>query len=171
MLIRNVHERLLSLAPAQVGALIDSLASPDDGLWPRDRWPAMRLDRPLTVGAIGGHGPIRYTVDEYEPGLKIRFRFTGMAGFVGTHGFIAEPAASGGTRLRHELLMHTEGSARLTWPAVFRPLHDALIEDALDRAAVAAGQPPSAPAWSPWVRVLRRVLRRAARRHSVARPG
>ena len=100
MTTRNVHERVLSLTPAEVGAIVDSLASADDPLWPHDRWPPMRFDRPLTVGAIGGHGPIRYTVEEYEPGRMIRFRFTGPPGFHGGHGFVAEPVVSGGTRLR-----------------------------------------------------------------------
>jgi hypothetical protein len=46
-MIRNVHERTLVATPEEVGALIDSLASPGDRLWPAARWPAMRLDAPL----------------------------------------------------------------------------------------------------------------------------
>jgi carbon monoxide dehydrogenase subunit G len=130
----------------------------------------MRLNAPLAVGAVGGHGPIRYTVEAYEPGRFVRFRFTGPRGFHGTHAFAVEPAEDAGTRLRHELVMRTGGAARLTWPVVFRPLHDALIEDAFDRAAVAIGQAPMAPAWSPWVRILRVGLGRVARRRRQARP-
>ena len=163
MSVRNIHERLLPAPPAQVGALLDTLATPGDALWPHQRWPAMRLDRPLAVGAIGGHGPIRYTVEAYEPGRLVRFRFTRPLGFFGTHAFVVEREGTAGTRLRHELLMRTSGAARLSWPVVFRPMHDALIEDAFDRAAVATGHAPTAPAWTPWVRFLRALLGRDGR--------
>ena len=171
MSVRNVHERLLLAPAAQVGALLDTLATPGDALWPHQHWPAMRFDRPLAVGATGGHGPIRYFIEEYEPGRLVRFRFTGPPGFLGTHAFVVEPEGTAGTRLRHELLMRTTGPARLSWPVVFRPLHDALIEDAFDRAALATGQAPAAPTWSPWVRFLRVLLGRARRiRPPRARP-
>jgi hypothetical protein len=173
MRVRNIHERFLPAPPSRVGTLLDALATPADPLWPHSRWPALRLDRPLAVGAVGGHGPIRYTVEAYEPGRHVRFRFTGPSGFLGTHAFLVEPTPDGTTRLRHELLMRTAGWARLTWPVVFRPLHDALIEDALDRAALASGVPAAAPAWSPWVHVLRVLLGRGGRaraRRSADRP-
>jgi hypothetical protein len=54
MQVLNVHERELQVGSAEVGALLDSLASENDRLWPRACWPAMRFDRPLGVGAVGG---------------------------------------------------------------------------------------------------------------------
>jgi hypothetical protein len=68
MVVVNVHERMLDASITEIGKLIDTLASAEDKLWPRDRWPAMKFDRPLSVGAVGGHGPIRYTVESYQPG-------------------------------------------------------------------------------------------------------
>lgn len=133
-MVRNRHERALAAPPGAAGALIDSLAGPDDRLWPHRRWPAMRFDRPRQVGAVGGHGPIRYTVDQYERGVRIRFRFTAPAGFAGFHEYAVVPAGDGTCVLRHDLVMRTHGPARITWPLVFRPLHDALIEDSLDTA-------------------------------------
>lgn len=59
MKVLNVHERELRATSEQVGALIGSLASRNDLLWPRHIWPKMEFDRPLSVGATGGHGPIR----------------------------------------------------------------------------------------------------------------
>jgi hypothetical protein len=53
-MIRNVHERVLDAAPSEAGALIDGLAGEHDRLWPSERWPAMRLDRPLAVGRAAG---------------------------------------------------------------------------------------------------------------------
>ncbi len=118
----------------------------------------MRFDRPLQVGACGGHGPIRYTVEVYEPGWYIAFCFHAPPGFNGYHAFLVEPLDAEHTRLRHVLVMQPFGPARLTWPLIFRPLHNALIEDALDRAALAFGAPPAAPPWSDWVRLLRGVF-------------
>ena len=161
-MIVNTHERWLAAPPAVVGALLDGLAGPDDGLWPRDRWPAMRLDRPLGVGARGGHGPVRYRVENYRPGSVVRFRFERPAGFDGHHAYVVVPRSSG-TVLRHDLVMRTRGAARLTWPLFFRPLHDALIEDSLERAARSLGLPSSPPdGWPLRVRALRALGSRLA---------
>lgn len=159
-MVVNIHERLLAASPAAVGRLVDGLAGPDDRLWPRRRWPAMELDRGLGVGARGGHGPVRYHVEAYTPGSAVRFRFERPAGFRGHHEYLVI-ATSAGTLLRHSLVMRTRGRARLTWPLVFRPLHDALIEDSLDQAAASLGVPVAAPyRWSARVRVLRALARR-----------
>ena len=163
-MVRNVHERLIPtpLPPAAVGhRLIDNLAGREDALWPRERWPPMRLDRALGPGAAGGHGPIRYSVEDHEPGRSVRFRFTAPRGFVGTHGFDVEAVAPGTIRVRHTLEMRLRGGARLSWPLLFRPLHDALIEDALDRAeAVCRSTQPAHVGWSWRVKLLRRLARR-----------
>jgi len=92
----------------------------------------MAFDRPLETDAKGGHGPIRYFVEEYQPGRQVTFRFTKPDGFHGTHGFKVTPRESE-CELHHALEMTVSGSALLTWPLVFRPLHDALLEDGLDK--------------------------------------
>jgi hypothetical protein len=164
-LIRSVHERRLPAAAAEVGALLETLASDDDRLWPRDRWPAMRFDRPLDarapadplrVGAYGGHGPIRYQVSAHEPGRRVVFAFSG--GLDGEHRFEVEPAGAHAAVLRHVLQAHPSGWIRLAWPLALHQLHDALIEDALDRAELAFGGRPPARSWPLWVRLLRRLL-------------
>jgi len=160
MRILNVHERIIAKSIDAVGGLIDGLASPADRLWPHELWPAMRFDRPLAVGARGGHGPIRYDVAAYAPGRSVRFAFTGPKGFDGFHEFVAEPCSPGSTRLRHTLQMRTTGPARLSWPLVFRPLHDALIEDALDKAQRVLGCEPAGAHWSTRVRLLRWIVSR-----------
>ncbi len=158
MHVQNVHEREFDLSPAAVGSLIDSLASSNDSLWPNDKWPPMRFDRALAVGGRGGHGPIRYSVEEYQPGRLILCRFLAPHGFDGTHRY--EVAGERGrTVLRHVLEMDTTGLASLSWILVFRPLHDALIEDSLDKAAISLGNAPrNAARWSISVRVLRHAL-------------
>lgn len=175
-MVRNVHERLL--APPAVsadvnqlaGTLIDSLASADDRLWPHDRWPALRLSRPLDarspagslwVGADGGHGPIRYRVISYDPGRQVTFEFSPSDGLRGWHRLELEPLGDDdhGVILRHVLWGRLRGWSRLTWPLAVRWLHDALVEDLLDRAERSLGASPRDRAWSLWVRILRRVFR------------
>lgn len=156
----NVHERELNATLEEAGTLIDRLASKDDLLWPRDRWPPMRFDKPLGIGAKGGHGPIRYVVGSYEPGRRIEFRFSRPRGFLGVHRFELDEITGDRVRLRHVIDMRVAGSAIVTWLFAVRPLHDALMEDALDRAAEFTGGKPQKQAWSWWVKTLRRMLSR-----------
>lgn len=163
--VRNTHRRRLPGPPGAAGALIDALASDRDALWPRDRWPAMRLDRQLGPGAAGGHGPIRYVVEAHEPARSVRFRFTAPRGFAGTHAFTVAREGDG-VVLEHVVQARLSWPAVITWPLVFRPLHDALLEDAMDRAELALTGTLRRPArWSWWVRMLRKVLgsRRSSR--------
>ncbi len=158
MKVLNIHERELQTSAEQVGVLIDSLASAKDALWPSYSWPKIEFDRPLAVGAFGGHGPIRYFVEEYVPGQSIRFRFTRPKGYHGYHGIEIISISGSSVILRHTLQMTTHGLALLSWPIVFRPLHDALAEDAAARAQASLGLPPRIVAWSPWVKFLRWVF-------------
>lgn len=166
-MIINMHTRDLHTSPDSVGALLDSLASNEDLLWPYDRWPAMRLDRPLGVGAVGGHGPIHYIVEAYEPRRAILFRFTAPRGVHGTHGFKIKNSTPGIVRLEHTLSIQTSGVALLSWPFMFRWLHDALLEDALDRAeASTTSRLVPQRRWSLWVRFLRRMASLSEQRTS-----
>lgn len=162
MEIVNVHRRDIAADPASVGQLIDTLASADDKLWPR-KWPTMRFAGGLQAGNHGGHGPVRYSIEKHVPGREILFRFSGDGppGLTGQHGYRVL-AAGAGCVLVHEAKGNAYGMCRLTWPLVFRALHDALIEDSLDTAQrQATGQPPPVPArWSRRVRLLRWVARR-----------
>ena len=165
MRIRNVHERRIPADSDRVGWLLDGLGATPDPLWPTEHWPPMRFDRPLAPGAEGGHGPIRYRVEEREPGRRVRFRFTGPPGLAGTHEF-AVREAPGGCVLGHTIVGRASGRMLAAWPLVLRPLHDALLEDALDKAEAAVTGRPAAPAaWSWWVHRLRaRAARVSARR-------
>jgi hypothetical protein len=124
----------------------------------------MQMDRPLAVGAVGGHGPIHYEVSQYRPGEIVRFVFTAPAGFEGFHEFAVEPSGEATCLLRHEISMRLHGLARVSWPLVYRPLHDALLEDALDCAERACGSDRvGPPTWSPYVRMLRALARPRSR--------
>lgn len=172
MKIFNRHEIEIAASEAEIGKLIDTLASANDLLWPHFRWPRMRFDKPLSIGARGGHGPIGYWIEEYEPGKRILFRFENThpfsRGVEGYHTLFMERAGRG-TRLVHEIVGTIKGRALLLWPLVIRPLHDALVEDAL---AIAARRfedaHPFPPKLSRWVRILRLALVQP-RRTTVAR--
>lgn len=168
MKIINVHERVFEAPAAAIGELLDGLSSAQDRLWPRDRWPAMRLDAALGLGASGGHGPIRYSVSEYEPGRRVCFAFTAPRGFAGTHRFEVEAVDEASARLRHVVEMEARWPASLSWPLVFRPLHDSLLEDCLDAAARGLGDVPRDAAWSLRTRLLRLVLSRRGRPRETA---
>jgi hypothetical protein len=59
--IYNVHEREIATPATVVGEILDTVGSADDRLWATDIWVAepVVFDRPLGVGASGGHGSIR----------------------------------------------------------------------------------------------------------------
>jgi hypothetical protein len=152
----NIHERQIPLSIDRVGALIDTLASDDDILWPRCAWPAMRLDSPLGLGASGGHGPIRYIVEDYVPRRRVGFRIGRPPCLKGArHWFEVVDQGETGAVLRHVLEFEFFGRAWISWPIFWRPLHDACIDDVLARAQIALGIAPSIRPWSCWVRVLR----------------
>ncbi|MEZ4237083.1 MAG: hypothetical protein R3F59_13200 [Myxococcota bacterium] len=103
-------------------------------------------------------------MEDYAPGRRVVYRFTRPAGYDGGHRIDVHDTPEG-TRLEHRLEMRARGWARLTWPLVYRPLHDALLEDALDQAeAAVTGQPMRPRRWSPWVRALRAAFRATSRR-------
>ena len=168
MRVLNIHERKLPVPADQVGVLIDSLSSRDDALWPKQSWPRMELDRPLSVGASGGHGPIRYIVEAYTPGQMIRFHLTGPAGFNGYHRYEIIKSSARSSVLRHTLEMITHGPAVVSWPVAFRPMHDALVEDSLAVAEASLGRPPQVRPWSGWVRLLRWMFSKGRARPQIA---
>jgi hypothetical protein len=132
-MIRNVHERRLQATAAEVAPLLRTLASDDDRLWPRDRWPAMELSHGVNEGSSGGHGFVRYSVETVTPD-SVTFRFDNSIGLRGEHRFEVEDTSDGGCVLRHVLEGKSTGWMKLGWPLVVRPLHNALVEDGLDNA-------------------------------------
>ncbi|AEW99539.1 hypothetical protein [Streptantibioticus cattleyicolor] len=164
----NVHARPLPVPAARVGALLDTLGGPDDRLWAHRWWPPVWFDRPLSTGARGGHGPVRYTVSHYVPGRWVRLGFTGPRGFSGFCEFTVEPDGPGRTVLRNTLVLRPHGVSWTAWPLFFRPMHDAALEDALDRVESAlTGRVARAPRWSGYVRLLRALCRPFAGRWNV----
>lgn len=169
MKVSNVHERWLPAAPETVWVLLDGLGGAQDRLWPHETWPAMVLDRPLACGARGGHGPVRYAVEAYDHGRRVTFRFSDqglLAGIDGLHFFEVEERDDGCV-LRHVIDANARGLLVWRWHLVVRPLHDALIEEALDKAEAAiTGLPRRFRRHSPRVAFLRRLAARMSRRNT-----
>jgi hypothetical protein len=167
MKIDNRHERRFQAKADALGGILDTLSGPDDRLWPWMNWPPMLFDTNLKAGAKGGHGVVRYAVEEYAPGQRVIFRFDGTgltADLDGRHYFEVI------SRNKHVVLRHVIDAdcgfkAWLKWKIVIEPLHDALLEDALDLAERALNGCVAKPAhWSPRVKILRNILARKRRR-------
>lgn len=157
-MIRNVHERNLRANINDVAALLYCLASENDRLWPKDRWPAMKLSNGLVQGSVGGHGFVRYSVANVDQ-HGVVFRFDERIGLRGTHRFELEETAGGGCVIRHVLEGESLGLMRIGWPLVVRSLHDALVEDGLDNAVRELdGEPVKKRSMTSRVRLLRRGL-------------
>ncbi len=154
----SVHERVLPAPADEVGALIDR----PERMWP-DRWPPMRLGSPIRVGEESRRGFLCEEVIDYRPGERLAFRVTSPEQLHGKHRFEVEPAGERQTVLRHVLDVAPDGAGRLLWPLVVRPLHDALLEDILDRAETAVGGSPAPRGWSRQVRLLRWYIGRRLR--------
>ncbi|GGK81405.1 hypothetical protein Ppa06_48690 [Planomonospora parontospora subsp. parontospora] len=162
--MRNVQQRSVNASADRLGALLDGVSTADDRLWPTPSWPPLVLDAGLTPGSRGGHGPIRYSVTEYEPGRRLRFSFDPELGLDGHHELVITAEGADRSRLTHTIVGTTRGRMRILWPLLIRWLHEALMQDLFDNAErAAAGRLSRRPArWSVWVRLLRRV--RSARR-------
>jgi hypothetical protein len=114
-------------------------------MWPHGRWPELQPD---------GLGFLRHEPLRHERGRLRHYRITGPEGFTGWHGWEAD-----GNVLRHVVEADCRGLARVGWPLVIRPIHDALHEDVLDAAEAAVGGVPPPRVWSRRVRFLRRLFR------------
>ncbi|MFD7017606.1 DUF2867 domain-containing protein [Streptomyces sp. NPDC059928] len=148
--VRNIHQRIVPAPADTVGALLDRLSAPDDPLFPTPVWPAMVLDRPLGVGAAGGHGRVRYRVGAYEPGRAVRFDTTAPALGEGYHRFDVEPLGPDRCRVVHILELAMRARPLTAWVLGIRPVHDTMIEEIFDNIERAAlGSLPHPPTRRP----------------------
>ncbi len=159
MKVLNIHTRIIQQPKANVAELFTTLASKDDKMLATDKWHAMRLDNGLTIGSKGGHGSIRYFVQEYELQKSIQFTFTKPDGFNGFHQFEMKALADNTTELKHTVNMKTSGLALLTWHLAIRWLHDAYIEDAFDKVENNFSAVHKVSKWNVWVKILRSLLK------------
>ena len=157
--MQNIQHRVIDAPAHRIGAIVDELDSSEGSIWPSADWPRLSLDAGLAPGSRGGHGVIRYSVTEYEPGRRIRFTFAPGLGLAGYHELVITPEGPDQCRLTHTIEGTVTGRMWLLWPLVIRWLHEALTQDLFDNAERAANGQLSRPSarWSPWVRMLRRA--------------
>jgi len=158
MKVRNIHKRVYPVPSQQLGQLLDTLASDNDCIWPHEHWPAMKFKEDLVVGAVGGHKPIRYSVESFNKGRSVVFRFLSPRGFKGTHSYRLMPISENKCELIHTIEMDAQGKALVAWVLVIRPLHDALLKDSLSKVGVSIGLKATPNKWSVWVKLLRWVM-------------
>ncbi|MGH2741748.1 MAG: SRPBCC family protein, partial [Thermoleophilaceae bacterium] len=130
MHIHNVHTREIAAPAEAVGELLEGMGRSGGRLWPADRWPTapMHFDRGLEVGSSGGHGTIRYVVEDHEPGRSVVFGFAPEMALDGIHRLDVESLGPRLTRLTHTLDARVEPRLRLAAP-VLLGYHDAMVED------------------------------------------
>lgn len=158
MKVLNIHQRTVAQPLEEIAALLETLATKQDKIWPKEHWPKMKLDKGLTVGSTGGHGPIAYVVKQYLPNSLVTFEFLAPKGFSGIHQFELKALGEQHTEIKHVIDMKLSGLGLISWPVAIRWLHDALIEDAFDKIENQFSTEQKKTPWNLWVKILRRLL-------------
>lgn len=159
MKVLNIHTRKINQPKEKVLALMTTLATKNDKVWPQEKWPPMRFKKGLTIGAKGGHGIIRYSVKNLQPNGTIIFEFSQPKGFHGIHKFEINSISNNTTEITHTIEMNTSGISTLQWIFVIKHLHDALVEDAFDKVENQFSTNKKRSPWNPWVIFLRKLLK------------
>lgn len=158
MKVLNIHKRTLNQPKRKVTELLKTLSTENDKIWPKEKWPEMKFKDGIQVGAKGGHGPIRYTVEKYNPNEIIQFRFSRPTGFNGIHKFEIKELDKEKTEIKHTINMNTAGKGTLIWAFAIRSLHNALIEDGFDKLENNFSNNRKSTEWNMWVRFIRKQI-------------
>lgn len=159
MNVLNIHTREIAQPAEKVAALLDTLSTRNDRIWPNEKWPAIRFKDGLVEGAQGGHGFIRYFIKKYDSASLIEFQFMPPTGLVGVHRFEIIALSTKKSLIQHTIDAKTTGMAKVLWPIMIRPLHDALIEDAFDNIQSQFNISFQKQQWSLLVRFWRFILK------------
>lgn len=166
MRILNIHQRTLNQPKSKVTELLKTLSTKNDRIWPKEKWPEMKFKNGIQVGAKGGHGPIRYSVEKYNPNEIIQFRFSKPNGFNGIHKFEIKELDKEKTEIKHTIDMNTTGKGTLIWTFAIRSLHNALIEDGFDKLENNFSENQKSTPWNMWVKFLRKQIAKQRRRRT-----
>ena len=160
MKVTNIHKRIIHQPKESISKILDSLSSGNDLLWPKEKWPPMIFKKGLVEGATGGHRPIRYSIKKYIPGSLIEFEFMKPDEFKGIHKFEITEIEKDKTELKHTISMTVSGKGIFTWYFAIKWLHDALLEDCMDKVENNFLTEKISSDWNLWVLFLRRIFRR-----------
>ena len=158
MKVLNIHKRTLNQPIDKLAELLKTLSTENDRIWPKEKWPEMKFKEGIKIGAKGGHGPIRYSVEKYNPNELIQFRFSKPNGFNGIHKFEINELSDQKTEIKHTIDMNTEGKGTLIWFFAICSLHNALIEDGFDKLENIFFDNRKSTKWNIWVKFLRKYM-------------
>ena len=153
--VLNIHNRIIDRPIQSIADALGTLSKENDRVWPFEKWPAMRFKEDIGIGAKGGHGPIKYTIEKYNPTKEIQFRFTKPKGFDGIHKLELKECSDQKTEIIHTIDIKTSKKATLQWLLFIRQLHNALIEDAFDKLENNLTDNRQQTQWNLWVKTLR----------------
>jgi hypothetical protein len=156
--VLNIHTRTINSPKQDVVNLLETLSSENDLVWPIENWPTMKFEGGIMVGAKGGHGPIRYSVEKYKPSSVIQFRFSRPLGFNGIHKFEIKAISNKQTEVTHFIDMKTDLRGTVIWLIGVKSLHNALVEDGLDKLENHFSDETKSQKWNLWVRILRFLI-------------
>jgi hypothetical protein len=159
MKVVNIHKREINRPKDEVLGLFATLSQKGDRIWPFEKWPAMKFKNGLRVNSAGGHGPVRYKVIDYRSTGYIEFEFLKPRGFKGIHKLEITDLNDNKTGIEHTIEMETSGFGTLSWIFAIRWLHDALLEDALDKIENQLCNEERKSEWNLWVKTLRRIMK------------
>ncbi len=158
MNIKNIHTRTIKASQNKLIKLLQTLSSDNDCIWPKEKWPAMRFENGLKIGSKGGHGPIRYWIENYTPEEGIQFRFSKPTGFQGFHKLEIQKLTQESTVITHTIAMQTAGKSTWLWLFIIRPLHNALMVDLLNKVENQFSDTQKSTNWNLWVKFLRKQM-------------
>jgi hypothetical protein len=134
MIIKSRLRRFFISQQSGLNAIIDTFADDDSILWPVEVWPRDRFESKLALNACGGHGGTRYSVAEYVPGHFLKFEFTFPKSYHGFHSFRLTQVKNQQWLLEHNTFIKTNVWKWFLWVMLISPVHNALIQDAFDKA-------------------------------------
>ncbi|WP_299256167.1 hypothetical protein [uncultured Aquimarina sp.] len=158
MKVLNIHKRTLTQPKNIVVEILKTLSTENDKVWPKEKWPEMKFKGGIKVGAKGGHGPIRYSVEKYNPNEIIQFKFNKPYGFIGIHKFEIKELDENKTEIKHTIDMNAKGKGILIWTFAIRSLHNALIEDGFDKIENNLSGSQKITEWNFWTKFLRKQI-------------
>jgi len=162
--VLNIHKRTINQPKDKVTELLKTLSTENDRIWPKEKWPEMKFKEGIQIGAKGGHGPIRYTTEKYNPNEIIQFRFSKPNGFNGIHKFEIKELDKEKTEIKHTIDMNTEGKGTLIWTFAICSLHNALIEDGFEKLENNFSDNRKSTEWNIWVKFLRKQISKKRRK-------
>ena len=158
MKVLNIHTREIESEVGKIVDLLSTLSTNEDRIWPKEKWPSMKLNDGLKIGSEGGHGPIRYKVIDYNPESHVVFQFQKPLGFNGIHKFELSQMDKNNTQIEHTIEMTTNGIGTIKWLLAIKWLHDTLIEDAFDKIQNQLEHKNHKTDWNIWVKLLRAIM-------------